>query len=166
MHKCTKVWVYFALHYLFIQGLAFSCLIIWTKSKLLKGTLFDLSQFFTTESPLKLRENTFYFNLKALDIINILQCLSWRFGHVDKRLNWRLRLISKFMASQPRKQTNVLHILANISRSKYNQIIKLNQLIEYNMRNIFLERLYTKCGVQTISRTFSKKSKLTISLNQ
>ena len=40
------------------------------------------------------------------------------------------------------------------------------QLIEYNMRNIFLEKLYTKCDVETIPRPFSEKSKLFISLNQ
>ena len=44
--------------------------------------------------------------------------------------------------------------------------MKLGQLIEYNMRNIFLEILYTKCGEETILRPFSKKSKLSLSLNQ
>ena len=27
--------------------------------------------------------------------------------------------------------------------------MKFGQLIEYNMRNIFLEKLYTKCGRET-----------------
>ena len=39
------------------------------------------------------------------------------------------------------------------------------QLIEYNVRNIFLEKSYTKCGGETIARPFSKKSKLGISLD-
>ena len=34
------------------------------------------------------------------------------------------------------------------------------------MRNNFLEKSYTKCGGETILRPFSKKSKLSISLNQ
>ena len=34
---------------------------------------------------------------------------------------------------------------------------KFGQLIEYNMRNIFLEKSYTKCGGKTIRRSFSKK---------
>ena len=34
------------------------------------------------------------------------------------------------------------------------------------MTNIFLEKSYTKCGAETISRPFSKKSKLGISLDQ
>ena len=63
-------------------------------------------------------------------------------------------------------QTITIHILTNISRSKGNQVTKFGQLIKYNMKNIFLEKSYTKCGGDTIPRPFSKKSKLTISLNQ
>ena len=43
--------------------------------------------------------------------------------------------------------------------------MNLGQLIEYNM-NIFLENSYIKCGGEVISRPFSKKSKLKISLDQ
>ena len=51
--------------------------------------------------------------------------------------------------SQPSYQTTVIHILPNISRSKGNQTMKFGQLIECSMRNIFLEKLYTKCGRET-----------------
>ena len=34
------------------------------------------------------------------------------------------------------------------------------------MRNIFLERSYTKCGIEACPRLFYKKSKLGISLGQ
>ena len=44
--------------------------------------------------------------------------------------------------------------------------MKLDQLIEYNMRNIFHEKSYTKCGRETIPRPFSKESKLCIYLDQ
>ena len=44
--------------------------------------------------------------------------------------------------------------------------MKLNQLIKYNMRNIFLENSFTKCGGETIPGLFSKKSKLSVSLDQ
>ena len=44
--------------------------------------------------------------------------------------------------------------------------MKFGQLIEYNMRNTFLEKLYAKGGGETILRPFSKKSKLGISLDQ
>ena len=42
------------------------------------------------------------------------------------------------MTSQPRKQTIAIQILPKISKSKDNQVIKFGQLIEYNIRNIFL----------------------------
>ena len=70
------------------------------------------------------------------------------------------------MTSQPGLQTIVIHMLANISRSKGNQIMKFGQLIEYDMRNTFLEKSYTKCGGETRPRPFSRKLKLSISLDQ
>ena len=78
----------------------------------------------------------------------------------------KIRLISKFMTSQPGKQTIAKHILPNISRSKGNQTMKFGELVEYNMRNIFLEKSYTKCDGENIPRLFLKKSKLSISLHQ
>ena len=70
------------------------------------------------------------------------------------------------MTSQPGKQTDAIHILPNISRSISNQAMTFAVLIEYNMRNIFLEKSFTKCGWETIPRPFSKESKLSTSLNQ
>ena len=52
----------------------------------------------------------------------------------------KVRLISKRIPSQPKKKAIAIHILPNISRSKGQQIIKFGQLIEYNMRNIFIEK--------------------------
>ena len=40
------------------------------------------------------------------------------------------------------------------------------QLIDYNMKNIFLEKSYTKCGGGTSPRPFPGKLKLSISLDQ
>ena len=57
-------------------------------------------------------------------------------------------------------------MLLNILRSKGNPTMKFRQFIEYNMRNIFLEKSYTKCGGETIPGFFSKKSKFSISLDQ
>ena len=57
-------------------------------------------------------------------------------------------------------------MLPNISRSKGNQAMKFGQLIVYNVRNIFVEKSYTKCSGDTIPRPLSKKSKLSISLDQ
>ena len=44
--------------------------------------------------------------------------------------------------------------------------MKFGQLIEYNLRKVFLEKSYTKRGAETIPRPFFKKSKLSISLDQ
>ena len=38
--------------------------------------------------------------------------------------------------------------------------MKYGQLIEYNMRNIFLEKSYTKCGGETSPRPLSDKIKI------
>ena len=79
----------------------------------------------------------------------------------------KIRLISKLMPSKPGYQTIAIHILPNISRNKGNQRMKSGQLIEYNMRNIFLEKSFSRCGGETIPIPLSKKkSKLNISLNQ
>ena len=44
--------------------------------------------------------------------------------------------------------------------------MKVGQLVEYNMKNIFVENSYTKCAGETIPRFLSKKSKLSISVDQ
>ena len=53
-----------------------------------------------------------------------------------------------------------------MSRSKDNQAVKSGQLIEYNMRNTFVEISYSKCAGETFPRLLPKKSKLSISLDQ
>ena len=62
------------------------------------------------------------------------------------------------MTSQPGKQT--------IAKHKDNQTVKLGQLIEYNMKNVFLQKSCTKWDGKTITSPFSKKSKLSLSLDQ
>ena len=47
------------------------------------------------------------------------------------------------MTSQAGLQTIAIHILPNIPQSKGNQTMKFDQLIEYNKRNIFPQKL---CG--------------------
>ena len=75
------------------------------------------------------------------------------------KFNWIFR-------SQTGHQAVKIHIIPNISRSKGNQAVKLGQLVEYNMRNIFLEKSFTKCGGEASPRPLYKKLKLCISLNQ
>ena len=71
-------------------------------------------------------KNAFYFTSKSLFVLKMFKNSFVR----------KVRLISKFMTSQPGKQTIALHTLPNISRRKYNQTMKYGQLVEYNMRNI------------------------------
>ena len=44
--------------------------------------------------------------------------------------------------------------------------MKFGELVEYNMKNIFVDASYTKYTGETIPRPFSKKSKLSIPLDQ
>ena len=53
------------------------------------------------------------------------------------------------MTSQTGKQIITMYILPNISRGTGNQTMKFSQLIECNMRNIFLEQSYIKCDQET-----------------
>ena len=63
-------------------------------------------------------------------------------------------------------------MLPNISSTKDNETTKIDQLIEYNITNIkikikiLFEKSYTKFGGETIPRSFSKKSKFSVSLEQ
>ena len=66
------------------------------------------------------------------------------------------------MTSQPGKQILAIHVLVNISKSKRNQTMKFGQLIEFNMKNIFVEKTFTKCVEKTSPTPLSKKSKLSI----
>ena len=88
--------------------------------------------------------NTFYFTLKA-------------HGHIGKPLDLKDKVNFKFTTSQPGAQTMTIHILPNISRSKGNETMKFAQLIECNMRSIFLEKLLTKWDGETSPRPFSEK---------
>ena len=47
-------------------------------------------------------------------------------------------------------------MLSDISRSKGNQTMKYAHFIEYNMRNIILEKSYAKCGENLVSDPFIK----------
>ena len=75
------------------------------------------------------------------------------------KVNFKIRDVTTWL-------TNNYNTQYNNSRSKGNQEMKFGQLIEYNMRNIFVETSYIKCSGETIPRPLSKKSKLIVSLDQ
>ena len=72
----------------------------------------------------------------------------------------KIKLISKFIRSQPRKHTITINILSNISKSKgfeiwsFSKAMKFGHLIKENMRIIFIEKSYTKHDGQNIKDIF------------
>ena len=107
----------------------------------------------------------FYYTLKAPLVLKIFKFLYSLFGNVEKQLhlkdqvNFRIYNVRTWL-------TIAIQILINISKSKANQAMKFGQLIENNLENIFGKKSYTKCGGKAIRRPFSKKPKLSISLDQ
>ena len=51
-------------------------------------------------------------------------------------------------------QIITIHVLPNILRSKYDQIMKFGQLMEYNMRNIFLQNSCRRYDREISSRPY------------
>ena len=84
-------------------------------------------------------KNAFYFASEALFILEIFKYLSLHFGHAENQFD-EIGLIGRFLTLQPSKQAVAIHILRSISRSIANQAKKFGQLIEQNMKNIFLEK--------------------------
>ena len=112
-------------------------------------------------------KNTFWFIIKAPSLFKIFKFLSRLLVYVKKPgLISKLRLISRFLTSSTGQQIITIQILSNILKSKGNQTTKFGQLIKCNMRKSFLEKSYTNFGGETIERPFTKKLKLSISLNQ
>ena len=112
------------------------------------------------ESALKVMKYTLYFMLKALFIFELFTFLCWYFGYLVKRRD------KKAMFNFKSYDVVTIHILPNISRSKGNQTTKFGQLIEYTMRNVFLEESWAKCREEASLRPFYKKSKLSFSLDE
>ena len=71
----------------------------------------------------------------------------------------KIRLTSNFMMSHPGQQTVVIRIFPNILINKGNQTMKLGQLTECNMRNIFLKN-YTQNMVEKLVQILFWKIKV------
>ena len=96
-------------------------------------------------------KNPFYSTLKTLFVLKIFKFLSWlwscrKTAWLERQVNFKIYGVATCL-----KNICNTHI-ANISRSKGNQAIRFGQLIEYNMRDIFLKQPYTKCGRETIPK--------------
>ena len=75
----------------------------------------------------------------SLFVLKIFKFLSWLFWLCKKWLDEKTK-VSKFMTSQTGILTITTRILSNFSWSKSSQTMKFILLIEYKMRNIFLEK--------------------------
>ena len=66
----------------------------------------------------------------------------------------------------PWRQIVTIHIYqyTNISRTKDKQTMKFGPLVEYDLRNVFLGKLHSKCDEETTPGPFSKDLKLSVSL--
>ena len=64
------------------------------------------------------------------------------------------------MTPKTGQQVITIHISLDISKSNGNQAMKLDHLLEYNMKNIFIEKLYTECGREFIPRPHFLKIKI------
>ena len=90
-------------------------------------------------------KNAFHFIIKALFVLKIFKIFVLTFWSCrENGLIGKIRLISRFMTSQPGQQTSTLHILPNISRSKGNETMKFGLLVDPNKINILRQKSYRK----------------------
>ena len=104
-----------------------------------------LRQFLTTESPLKVMGNAFYFVLKAFSVLKIFKFLSWLFGHVGKRLHEKTKVNFKiYDATDWTANSSNTHIAQcrKKQRQSGSQILSVTTWIQQNtMWEIFLLKM-------------------------
>ena len=108
-----------------------------------KGLLLDVRQFLTTESPLRIMKNAFCLTVKALFVLKIFKFLSC-FSYVGKWLDRKAKVNNVKIcdvANQERKNYNT-HIAEYFKKQR--QSDNNCQSVQYDIRNIFLEKSYTK----------------------
>ena len=92
-------------------------------------------------NPFKLNEKCFLLHVESSFFIEIFTVLSWIFTYVEIWFDNKATINFKIYGASEN--------VPNISRSKGNPTIKFGKSIEYNIRNIFLEKSYTKCDRET-----------------
>ena len=115
-------------------------------TSLFKVALSGLRQFLATKSPLKALISP----QKLFSFSRYLRFCLYFLVMYKNSLIRKIRLILKFMASQPGQQTIAIYIFPYIARSKGNQAMKFGLLIEYNMRSIFVKK---SCSWRNYSQT-------------
>ena len=97
---------------------------------LLKVRSWDLRQFLSTKSPLKIIKNAFHVSLlKALFVLEIFTFLFWLFGYVEKRLGKKARIDFKTYE----KDVNYLH----------GQVSKDGKIWTWQEATVFKKKLLT-----------------------
>ena len=79
------------------------------------------------------------------------RCLFLLFDYLKSGLTRKIRLISKFMMSQPVKKILAIHIMPSTLGSKGNQAMKFDHLTW----KTFFYKNHTKCGGEPIYRPLS-----------
>ena len=98
--------------------------------------------------------------MKVLFLSRYLNFCPNFFGDLGKRLDKKVKINFKTYDVTDLKQISTIHILPNILRRKGNCTMKFAQLIEYNMRHIFLEKLCTEYDAEASLRPLYEISKL------
>ena len=104
--------------------------------------------------PFKIDEKWSLFHLGSSSFSKYLIFLSCPFVHIEIGFGLKGKVIFNIYDITTCLTNNYNKIFPNISKSKGNQIINFGQWIEYVNRNIFLEKLCSKCGEETIPRAF------------
>ena len=119
-HNVNDCWLLVITPYLWPLWVHFAYFL--AKMNFLKVGLSPKKNYFVCfeENPLQITKNAFCFTLNALFVLKIFKFLSWFFGQAENWLIRKIRLISKFMTSQPGWQTIAIHILPNISLRRGN----------------------------------------------
>ena len=124
---------------------------------LIEGANSGLRQF-GNKKPFKRDGECFLFHLKSSFRSQDFNFLSWSLGLVEKQLEEK-EVHFKFYDGTTWETNNCRTQLHNILRSKWNETMKFGQLIEYNMRNIFLEKVIRKVRWKTFPDSFLKLQK-------
>ena len=88
-------------------------------------------------------KNTFYLTLMAVLVLKIFIFLNFcldGFGHAEKLDDKKGKVNFKIYDVKNWKTLITIHIVSNVSKSKGNQAINFFHSIEYEVRNISLEK--------------------------
>ena len=93
------------------------------------------------------------FMLKALFVLKLFKALSWLFGQVGKWIDGKEAKINFKVYFVIYKQIITKYVLPKISWSKSNQAMEFGQIIDHDVRNIFLQKSCKEWGRETSSRS-------------